>query len=45
MLVSTVLSLIVLPGVLRITLAGYRPVEEGDLEEDGSAPLAPHPAE
>jgi len=46
MLVSTVLSLIVLPGVLRITLSGYRPLEEGDLEEeDGSARLAPHPAE
>ncbi|HEX7668706.1 MAG TPA: efflux RND transporter permease subunit, partial [Polyangiaceae bacterium] len=49
MLISTVLSLIVLPGVLRITLTGYEPVEEGDIEDElpsqtGGAPH-PQPAE
>jgi cobalt-zinc-cadmium resistance protein CzcA len=46
MLVSTVLSLIVLPGVLRITLGGYRPLEEGDIEEELAPPsVVSQPAE
>jgi cobalt-zinc-cadmium resistance protein CzcA len=44
MLVSTVLSLIVLPGVLRIMLSGYQPAEEGDIEDElPSSAVHPQP--
>jgi cobalt-zinc-cadmium resistance protein CzcA len=45
MLISTVLTLLVLPGILRIALRGYEPKDETlEVDEDADAALAPNPA-
>lgn len=49
MIVSTALTLVVLPGVLRVALHGYEPAEDEDDDEPAvtahGAPRAPEPAE
>jgi hypothetical protein len=46
MLISTLLTLLVLPGVLRLCLKGYRPPEPHAEEESapGAAPAGMRPA-